>query len=417
MNKLKFSVKNLLNNDKLLMIVSIIIAVCLWVTVSPKRETVINCPVTLTTKNSSAEKLGLEIISDKEYNIGVSVSGDWYTLSELSSDDIVISYSFGSVVDSGDYQVAITATKANNAADFTIDGVTPDKITVSMDHISTVKYPIEVVANNIVADEGLILGTPIIDNEKGEIEITGPASKLTKLKKVVAQVDETETLSKSKVFTCDLKFLNKKGKEIDVANFTLPYTQVDVIVPINLSKTVPIKAQFSNVPEGLKATPIKYTLSQEKIELLGTKEALSKIDSITLDPIDYTQLTPENNKFVIALNLPSGITASNGVAEITVKIDMSKYTAKTVNISNVTTANLSKDTSATVETTYKSVVVVGSKNVIDELSEDEVYIECDMSNSSSSEGSVIVEGIVKSKKYKTIWGTGDTEITIKVENS
>lgn len=417
MKKTNFNLKNLLNNDRVLMIVSIIIAIFLWVTVSPKRETVIHCPVTLTTQNSSAEKLGLEIISDKEYNIGVSVSGDWYTLSELSSDDIVISYSFGSVVDSGDYNVAITATKANNNADFTIEGVTPDKITVSMDHISTVKYPIEVVANDIVAEEGLILGTPIIDNEKGEIEITGPATKLKKLDKVVAQVDASETLSKSKVFTCELKFLNKKGKEINTENFTLPYTQVDVIVPINLSKTVPIKAQFVNVPEGLKASPIEHTLSQKTIELLGTKEALSKIKSISLDPIDYTELTPENKEFVIALNLPSGITASNGVSEITVKVDMSKYASKTLNISNFTTTNLSKNTSATVETAYKSVVVVGPKSVIDELSSNELYIECDMSNSSTSEGSVIVKGIVKSKKYKTVWGTGDTEITIRVANS
>lgn len=417
MNKVTFSIKNLINNNKILMIFSIVIAICLWVTVSPKRETVINCPVTLTTKNSAAEKLGLEIISGKEHNISVSVSGDWYTLSELESDDIVISYSFGSVVDSGDYEVAITATKANNGADFTIDSVMPDKITVSVDHISTVKYPIEVVANDIVAEEGLILGTPIVDNEKGEIEITGPASKLKKLKKVVAQVDENETLSKSKVFTCDLKFLNKKDKEIDVSNFSLPYTQVDVIVPINISKTVPIKAQFNNVPEGLKAQPVDYTLSQEKIELLGTKEALSKIESLALAPIDYTELTPENNEFVIALDLPSGITTANGIAKVTVNVDMSKYESKTLSISNFTTTNLSKNTSATVETVYKSVVVVGPESVIDELSKDEVYIECDMSNSSSSEGSVIVKGIVKSKKYKTIWGTGDTEITIKVVNS
>ena len=171
------------------------------------------------------------------------------------------------------------------------------------------------------------------------------------------------------------------------------------------------------MPEGLKAQPIDYTLSQEKIELLGTKEALSKIENLALAPIDYTELTPENNEFVIALDLPSGITTANGIAKVTVKVDMSKYESKTLSISNFTTTNLSKNTSATVETVYKSVVVVGPKSVIDELSKDEVYIECDMSNSSSSEGSVIVKGIVKSKKYKTIWGTGDTEITIKVVNS
>ncbi len=417
MKKIKFSIHDLINNNKFLMIISVIIAICIWITVSPQRTLTINCPVTLSTKNSAAEKLGLEIISEKEHNIGVRVSGDWYAISELTAEDITISYSFSSIVDAGDYEVNITATKTNSSAGFTIESVTPEKITVSMDHISTVKFPVEVITNNITTEEGLIVGTPIIENEQGEIEITGPATKLNKIKRVVAEVDVEGVLTKSEVFVSELKFLNKKDKNVDVSKLNLPYSEVNVIIPINQTKIVPVKAQFINVPEAYVSNPISHTLSEEKLEILGTKEALAKIENITLDAIDYSQLTPENNEFEIPLNLPLGISTTNGVAKITVTVKMNDYATKTLNISKFTTVNVEKGFATTVETDYKSVVVVGPESIVDDLTASDVYIECDLSKNVHNTGSVIIKGIVKSNKYKTIWGTGDCDITIKVENS
>ena len=417
MKKFKYSLHGLLNNNKFLLVISLLIAIGIWVTVSPQRDMTINCPVTISTKNSSAEKLGLEIIDGKEQTISVTVLGEWYNISELTAEDINISYSFTGVVDPGEYDVAITATKANSTADFTIGSVTPEKVKVTMDHISTVTYPIEVVTNNITAEDGLIVGTPIVDNEKGEIEITGPATKLKKLDRVVAEINVEETLSKSKIFTSELKFLNKNGKEIDVTSFTLPYNEVDVIVPINQTKTVDIEAKFVNLPEAYKAKPVSYTVSQNSIELIGTKEALDKIDKIELDPIDYKELTPTNNEFNMKLNLPSGVTTSNGVTDVTVTVNVSGFASKTMSISKFNVVNVKKSTVATVETEYKSVTVVGPRSVIDNIENSDVYIECDMSKSAGSSGSVTVEGTVKSSKYKTIWGTGDCDIRIKVKES
>lgn len=416
MKKFKFSVHDLLNNNKFIMLISVIIAICIWITVSPQRDLTINCPVVFSTKNSAAERLGLEIISEKEHNISVKVSGEWYAISELTADDITISYSLSNIVDSGDYEIAITATKTNSNASFTIKSVAPEKITVSMDHISTVKFPVEVITNNITTQDDLIVGTPIIENERNEIEITGPALQLKKIKRVVAEVDVEGKLTKSQVFNTELKFLNKNDKAVDVSKLNLPFSEVDVIVPINQTKVVPIKATFVNLPEAYVSYPISHTLSEENLEILGTTEALSKIDSITLDAIDYRLLTPDNNVFVIPLKLPSGVTATNGATEITVKISMRDYKQKTLNVSRFRTVNVQNGTTAKVETTYKSVVVVGPEDVIDNLSATDIYIECDLSKNANNDGSVLVQGTIKSDKYKTIWGAGEIDITVKVEN-
>ena len=96
---------------------------------------------------------------------------------------------------------------------------------------------------------------------------------------------------------------------------------------------------------------------------------------------------------------------------------MSGFSSKTINVSKFNTVNLKKSTSATVETEYKSVTIVGPSRVIDTISSTDVHIECDMSNNTGASGSVTVAGTVKSAKYKTIWGTGDCDIRLKVKES
>lgn len=413
MKKIKFSFHDLLNNNKVLAVISVIIAFAIWVTVTPQRSFTINCPVILSTENSSVEKLGLEITSGKERNISVTVEGEWYNISKLSSEDISISYSFGGITDPGEYEIQVVATKTNATADFTITNVTPDKVKVSMDHMSTVEFPIDVVIKNIKADDGFILGKPSVVNNQDTIKITGPATKLEKLTQVVAEVDSDETLTKSKEYKSELKFLNKKGKEIDISEFTMPYTEVDVLVPVNQSKTVNVVAQFANAPEAYETATISHTLSHKTLELEGTKEALNKIDVLLLDPIDFKEISPENSTFKIKLNLPTGVTSTNGVTEIEVKIDMSGYSSKTLNVSDFKIKN--QKGSASAETAYKSVAVVGPKSVISQITGNDIFIECDMSNNNAAKGSVTVAGIVKSNKYKNIWGIGDCEIRIKVK--
>lgn len=417
MKKINFSAKNLLDNNKVLLLISLIIAFGIWVTVSPQREVAVNCPIKLSTNNSSAEKLGLEIISGKEQTISVTISGKWYNISDVTANDIDISYSFSGVVNSGDYDVAISATKANATDDFTIESVSPEKVTVSMDHIATAEYNIEVSANNIDPSEGCIIGTPIIDNDMGTIKITGPATKIKKLKRVVAEIDDKLTLTESKAFKSELKFYDKNDKEIDISSFTIPYSEVDVIIPLNQTKDVSVKAQFENVPEAYKSKSISYSLSEKSIELVGTIEALEKINSIELEPIDFKNLTTENNKFELELNLPSGVTASNGINKVTVTVDMNGFTSKRFEISKFKSVNSPANMVSNVETKYKSVTVVGPADVINNLEKSDLYIEYDMSKVTGSTGSAIVVGTVKSSKYKTIWGTGDLDVRVNIKNS
>ena len=414
MKKISFSVHNLLNSNKFALLVSFLFAITIWVNVSPQRTITINCPVTISTENTSAKKLGLDVVDGKTQNISVTIQGKWYNISDVSSKDIDISYSFKGITDAGKYKLEFSATKSNNNADYKISKVSPESVLVTLDHIVTKSFQIATSYNNIkVEDESVYsIGEPIINDDDKNIQIKGPEKKVNKIKKVVAEISKEETLSKTNVYEAELKFYNKKNKEVDVSDLTLPYTNVQVTLPLNEFKTVSITPKFEDKPNDSISVP--YELSQKKIKLVGTKEAKKKINSIELEPISFNDLTLKDHKFKKKLILPSGISAFNGETYVKVTVDLSGYSSKKFEIKNFETTNNDKFSSTTVETKYLSVNVVGKKDVVEKLNADDLYIECDLSEAAANSGSVIINGSVKSKRYKNIWGTGDNKVRIRV---
>lgn len=313
--KTKFSLRSLLNNNNFILLLSFVIAIAIWLSVSPQRERVITCHKTIDISNSSVETLGLKVIDEKEYVINVSVSGKWYNISELNEGDIEISYLLSGIVKPGEYNIPITAT--SNSSSFKIDSVQPSSVTVNFDYIESKELSITPNIDGITAAEGHSLGTAFA--EQSFIEITGPSKQVQKVKKVVATVTEVEQIDATTSYTCEIELLNKKDKPINLSKITLPFKTVDVVVPVNITKTVSIEPTFTNMPSSTKIEDIKYDLSVSQIEITGTKEKVSQIESIELNPVNYKQAIKK--AIATTLNLPEDVTTIQSVDKITVKIN------------------------------------------------------------------------------------------------
>ncbi len=313
--KTKFSLRSLLNNNNFILLISFIIAIAIWLSVSPQRERVITCHKTIDITNSSVETLGLKVIDEKEYVINVSVSGKWYNISELDENDIEISYLLSGIVKPGEYDIPITAT--SNSSSFKIDSVQPDSVSVNFDYIESKELSITPKVEGITAADGHSLGTAFA--EQSFIEITGPSKQIQKVKKVVATVTEIEQINATKNYTCEIQLLNAKDKVINPKALTIPFKTVDVVVPVNITKTVVVEPTFTNMPASTKIEDIKYSLSITQVEITGTKEKVSQIESIELNPVNYKQAIKKS--IDTTLNLPEGVTLTQSVDKITVKIN------------------------------------------------------------------------------------------------
>lgn len=414
-NKTKFKLPGgLLKNNKFIFVISLFLAIIIWLTVSPNRVVTVGMNLSLDTANSSAESLGLEVIGDNSNHIDVSVSGKWYVISELKDKDINLKYSLADVTKAGEYEISISAEKSAGNADFDIVKVTPDKIKVSFDFIITRSFKIEATAPNVKAADGFILEAPVLNNDESIIDITGPMSVVDSIKSVSVNVNAQETLEKAKSYLgIKLDVVDKNGKKVDTSSLTMPFTSADVTVPISKSKKIPLKVEFSNAPDYYKKNPFDYSLSVSKINVIGVPEVIDALDNIVIGTIDFTNITPDTKSIDFDLTLPSGVRTIDDIKKVSCKLNVSSLSSKVIDVTSFKTINEPSGSNISVVTVTKAVKVVGPSSVISNLSAKDVYIECDLNN---KKGEFVEQNVtLKSNKYNNIWGTGDYKnIQIKV---
>jgi YbbR domain-containing protein len=418
MNKSKFSLNQIFQNNRIVLLISFVIAISIWITITPNRETDIAVTVNIDTTNTAVGELGLQILEGQGTPVSVTVAGKWYEISSLTENDIKVSAVLTDVTKAGSYELLVSAQPASPSANFSVTKVTPNKITVTFDYTYTRGFEIVPVVSGVTAAKGLIADTPVVDigAESNLIQITGPKSVVETIDSVVAEVDVDEVLSTTTSYNAAIKVLDKNGREIDSSRLTMPVTEAKVTVPINKSKTVPIVATFTNMPKSYEKTDAQfYSLSEREVNLIGPPEVMNDLDEITLDPINFNEITPDNNTFVVSLNLPSGVKTTVDISDITVNVDMDGIDEKEISVKNFKAVNNNGSHKVSVLTESVAVQVVGDQSAIDSLSAGDVYLEYDMSNLQNASGVHMVAAVLKSDKYNNIWQNGSYQIQIRIE--
>ena len=138
----------------------------------------------------------------------------------------------------------------------------------------------------------------------------------------------------------------------------------DITVPVLVRKTVPFTANFTNAPSGLKLDSSFVTLSPSTVELAGTAEDFNSYKSIQLDPIDFSQISPDTNVFDIPVSLPSSFRNLQQITEVTVRLNLAGYTTKTITARSFKVNNLDHEYEASVTTTSLDAVSYTHLNVL-----------------------------------------------------
>ena len=178
-NKSKISFENLLNNNRFLLVLSLVIALALWVWVaidkSPEVQTVItNVPVKINLENSVPQQLGLQIFGKSEFTVDVTVTGKKYILSSLDADDIVIEANTNYVNSAGIKTLQLNAVPSENSDDFDIISLSSTYIDIFFDTYKEVELPLSsnvVTTLKTLVPEECILGDVVFS--KSTVIING----------------------------------------------------------------------------------------------------------------------------------------------------------------------------------------------------------------------------------------------------
>ncbi len=294
--------RSLLNNKKVLMVLSLILAIFIWIgfTMNESEDStriIEGVPVTIDSNIGS--QAGLEAFGTDGLTADVKVTGKRYLIGQnvLSADDIVVKATTSQVELPGSYTLYLSVSSKNDNANYTLELSSQNYVSVYYDRPVTQTVPLTVSlkseSSNLVSSE-YTTSDPILNMES--ITLTGPASQMDELKTVYAVASTEGNLKKTTVLNATIKAVNEDGvqlKYITAENAD----KVTITVPVYTVEELPLTVDVDNLPTGMKVSDLDIEISPSTVQVAIDVNEVKNLTSITLGTLDYETLKEGENTF------------------------------------------------------------------------------------------------------------------------
>lgn len=322
--------KKSLMNKSTLKILSLLIAILIWVVVKNVQDPMLvkvitSIPVTIVNESYLASKLEVPLLIEGQDTVNVKVKGRESVVKELAREDFTAVADMTQII-SMETTPRMVPVKVNCEGLLDSDiSVTPGNIQVDIEKQTSVEKIIAVNTGDTVPDKNYEVGVLKANPEK--VTISGPESIVNKIDRVVAMVDVSDRKETRTELDSELKIYDKNQDELSEKQ--LSYLDLKEIRNNKIKVTaefwkaqnkISLKAESSGSPKhGYQVSEIK--LVPDTISIAGTDEALQKLAEAgnTLEipgsmidvsgkssdfevNIDLTELLPENTKLARDLN-------------------------------------------------------------------------------------------------------------------
>lgn len=299
--------KNVLS-DRTLKIISLVIAIGLWLYVgqvqNPDIErTVKDVPVVFSQKSALEDK-GLVLIDDNEHTIDIRIKGRRQYVYGVDSSTITVLADVSSLGSTGSHTLMTNVVLPY--ANLEIINKNPSVVAVTVDDLMEREFNVSVETE----------GTPKTDYIVGRttssletITVKGPKSIVNGIEKVSAVVDvssKTEDVALVSEFTV----YGSNNKEIKSPYITLSEVSAEVRCEILKTKTVNLIPVFSgDVSQAMKFLPDSN--NTKTVKIAGAPEVIDDITEISTKPIEESEIN-SNGEASAELSLPTGVRSLDG---------------------------------------------------------------------------------------------------------
>lgn len=411
-------IKKLLQNDNAVRVLSLIIAIFTWifvvVVVNPNTEAVVkDIPIQIDLSGTSAERLGLEIVSDEILLANVTVTGDRTVIGSLDSDDIVVSAVLTGISEPGTYSdIQLQVRKSSVGKSFEIETCSPSTISLKFDRKTTKTLPVSLELNDLTVADGYMLEQVI--TSPTSITVTGPENDVIKVAGCIVRGNVGGEISASTVITSDIILIDAEGKEIDNQHLTLSVDSVDITIPVLKRKTLPVEFTYVNVPEGFDTQSINYMLSNDAIEVAGPETLINQWSSINVGYVDLSELD-STREYEFDIVLPSSFVNVKNITTLIARFVLNDYETDTFTVSNIKLENIPENYDVSVNTQKISkVTIVGPAEVISKMTKDELVAKIDMSQIDVNKGQYKVPVSIYSTANNNVWAVGEYSVVLNV---
>ena len=441
MKKSKFTLNDILYNNRILLVFSVLAAIVIWLVIAVEftpetTVTIKNVPVKIDTsylKNT----LSLEAYGEENLTVDVTIVGKRYIVED---DDIIkdiqVSANLGSVNHGGEtFVLPIEVGSVSTRPEYEIVSISVDSVSVFFDVESSKKVPVRV---NLVVDEGednlakegYFACEPAPELEM--ITIYGPESEVASITEIVAQVETSGGLTENTSVQAGLVLQKSNGQppryvEVNSAS------SINVLIPVYKTVECETECGFTGVPEAYipagyteggyysesdkDILPFEYSVSPGTA-LFGFKKEKDRTDrTIVVGVVDFSEIKPGDNKltFTFEDNELNAIKGENNEFVVTIKANGVIFGSPIVLPETMMLLDGTQEVVVT-EGAGTKIQVVGPADSVSQLTADDFVL--DYANATSNnDGTVTVPVVLKGVSDCWIYGKYSvvTEVVAETE--
>ncbi len=304
----------MLKNNKVNMALALVMAIVLWTYVlasdnQASTNTLRNIPISFANEETLLDN-DLVVLQTERDTVSITFSGQRTALNKVKAE------SFKVVADleglkKGENVVQLRVLGPDNV---TVESMSAQKITVTIDDLIRVKKPVEPVIINQSSDEN---EPYIVQVSQDAVRMEGAATLVNKVEKLMAYVDAEKVQNEMKALTIELVPVDKDGKQVE--GVSLENDKVSVTTVMLNKKTVPLSVPI--IGQDHDGLEISYQVPKT-ITIKGTDAALAKIDAVTCETVDLSKVY-DDAEITLRPMLSDGVTTATDsetlLCQVTVK--------------------------------------------------------------------------------------------------
>ncbi|MCR5280003.1 MAG: hypothetical protein K6E19_11235 [Lachnospiraceae bacterium] len=328
-NPKEFFSKNHILHNFGLKVLSLVIAVILWLIVINLTDPVMpqtyrNVPVKLlNTDVVTSEGKTIRIVDGTDVVPSIVIKAPRSIISQMGAEYIVATADFTKLsADNTMVQIDFSTTKYSEKVESIKSG--SDKLLVEIENRKTIQLPIQYTTSGEITD-GYILGK--VSLGQNQVRVSGPESVVSSISKASVDVQLTGFTEDISTLS-DIGFYNKEGELIPTDELTLNVDSVRINAEILATKRVPIYyATVGSPADGYSLTG-EILCDPETVIIAGSAADIEDVSLINI-PASELNITGQKSNLVTTLDLetylPNGIRLGdskfNGKVSFTVYIE------------------------------------------------------------------------------------------------
>lgn len=408
--------------NALYILISILVAIAIWIYVDSSGnggsayETTVsveNIPVEFYGEDTYLADKGLMLLDDTESTVSVEVSGSKTALMKLDVSAIRVRADVSDITATGTQSISwrVIFPTSFDSSNVSYKPKKPSTYAVSVNVGELYRKSVDVRCDiqGAVA-EGYIAGE--VQCQPNVLELRGQQAEVEKISyaKVVLPIDN---IKETTTQTLAYKLYDENDREVDSVNVHPVTDRIQVVLPVNVIKELPLVINFVEAP-GSRVANLDYTIEPLSVTVSGDAALLRDVDSIVLEESFDLESFSGEATYNYQITLPDGCENLSGVTRATLKIRYKDLVTATVTTSRIEYENAPEGKTVTVLTSDLPVTLRGTSADVNAVTPEDVILLADLRDVSSASGSytVPVEVRVDTNGDVGVVGTYQIRITI-----